>query len=240
MRQVLALLAGALLAAAGAVVLGEYPLEGTTAIIGFPLYGIAVAELALAIGKRLAPAAVAAVAAIVAGGLAWALWISFGHFRNDVLPPLLSWVMVAVAAVAAVAWIRPGRRAQREGTEPPEPSQDASVGATDEASAPPAAMKMTQGGPVVTEGAVDAGSTGERKRVGPEKAAAAGPGGSAGANGAALGNQGGPVPNGGAAPEAAADLSGSPPSRGRRPDAAGADEEDGARAPGPSDEEVDP
>jgi len=106
----LAIVAAALLAALGAVVLGEYPLEGTTAIVGFPLYGVAVTELALAIAKRLAPLTLAAVGAFVGAGLVWALWISFGHFRNDALPPLLSWVMVGVAVVASLAWGRAGRR----------------------------------------------------------------------------------------------------------------------------------
>ena len=113
MRQILALASAALLAALGAVVLGEYPLEGTTAVVGFPLYGIAVVELALAIAKRLAPLTLVVVAVVVAGGLTWAMWISFGHFRNDVHPPVLSWVMVGVAVLAAVGWGWPGRRKRR-------------------------------------------------------------------------------------------------------------------------------
>jgi hypothetical protein len=118
-RQVLALVAATLLAALGAVVLGEYPLEGTTVLIGFPLYGIAVGEVALAIAKRLAPVTLAAVAAVVAGGLAWALWISFGHFRNDVTPPVLSWVMVGAAVLAAVLWGWPRRRRHGRGDADP-------------------------------------------------------------------------------------------------------------------------
>ena len=110
MRQILALVSAAVLAAAGAVVLGEYPLEGATAIVGFPLYGIAVVELALALAKRLAPVTLAAVAVIVAAGLTWALWISFGHFRNEVRPPALSWAMVAVAVLATVGWGWPRQR----------------------------------------------------------------------------------------------------------------------------------
>ena len=110
-RQVLAIVAAAALASLGAVVLGEYPLQGLTVVVGFPLYGLAVTELALAIGRRLALPTAAAVAAAVALGLTWALWISFGHFRNDARPPGLSWVMVGVAFVAALAWGRSGRRA---------------------------------------------------------------------------------------------------------------------------------
>jgi len=108
-RQVVAVLAGAVLAFIGAVVLGEYDLRGVTALVGFPLYGVAVAELTVAIGRRLSLAALAAVAVVVAAGLAWALWISFGHFRNGIEPPLLSWVMAVVAASCAVTWARTGR-----------------------------------------------------------------------------------------------------------------------------------
>ena len=109
MRQVVAVVAGAVLAFIGAVVLGEYDLRGVTALVGFPLYGVAVAELTVAIGRRLGLAALAAVAVVVVAGLAWALWISFSHFRNGLEPPALSWVMVVVAAAAAVTWARSGR-----------------------------------------------------------------------------------------------------------------------------------
>lgn len=110
MRQVLAVVAGALLAALGAVVLGEYDLQGLTAIIGFPLYGVAVTELTMAVGRRLPPVSLAIVGALVVGGLTWALWISFGHFRNGFTPPWLSWAMVGAAVVAAVLWGRSGHR----------------------------------------------------------------------------------------------------------------------------------
>lgn len=109
MRQVVAVLAGALLAFIGAVVLGEYDLRGVIALVGFPLYGVAVAELTVAIGRRLNLAALAALAVVVVAGLAFGLWISFNHFRNGNAPPALSWVMAAAAAAAAVTWARSGR-----------------------------------------------------------------------------------------------------------------------------------
>ncbi len=108
--------------------LGEYPLQGTTALLGFPLYGIAVAELALAVARRLAPLTLVAVGAVVGAGLSWALWISFGHFRNGDDPPALSWVMVAVGAAAALAWAWSGRRRHDDdgATVAPSPSTEAS------------------------------------------------------------------------------------------------------------------
>lgn len=110
MRQALAILAAALLAVLGAVVLGEYDLRGVTVVIGFPLYGLAVAEVALGVGRHLSPGALLAVAGVAAAGLTWALWISFGHFRNGAMPPVLSWVMVAAAAAATLGWCWSGRR----------------------------------------------------------------------------------------------------------------------------------
>jgi len=125
-RQVLAIAAGAVLAALGAVVLGEYDLRGTTAVVGFPLYGVAVAEVALAIARSLEVASLAAITAAVAGGLSWALWISFGHFRNGYEPPALSWVMVGAAALATIAWGRSTRR-ERSRAEPAPPAADEGV-----------------------------------------------------------------------------------------------------------------
>ncbi len=124
MRQALALLAGAALALAGAVVLGEYDLQGTTAVVGFPLYGLAVAELALAVGRRLAAATLVALSLVVVAGLYLALWVSFGHFRNDVSPPVLSWVMVAAAAAATFAWGWSGRRRRARPARPSTVSEE--------------------------------------------------------------------------------------------------------------------
>ena len=139
MRQVLAILAAGVLAAIGAAVLGEYDLRGTTAIVGFPLYGVAVTELALAVGRRLAPLTLMATAVFVAGGLTWALWISFGHFRNDVVPPPLSWAMVGVAVAASLAWGRSGRRRPAGGPEagaPESPGPEEAAPARDEQALP--------------------------------------------------------------------------------------------------------
>lgn len=121
MRQVLAIVLGAILAGLGAVVLGEYVLMGPTALVGFPLYGIAVSEATLAVGKRLSPITLVAGAVTVAAGLTWALWISFGHFRNGASPPVLSWVMVVVAACATFGWGWSGRK---RGTSPAPPQKE--------------------------------------------------------------------------------------------------------------------
>jgi hypothetical protein len=114
-RHVWAVVAGAVLAAVGAVVLGEYDLQGATAVVGFPLFGIAVAEVAMVPSKRLAVATRAALAAVTGAALSWSLWISFGHFVAGGRPPALSWAMVVVGAAAAYAW---GGTGERRGAAP--------------------------------------------------------------------------------------------------------------------------
>jgi drug/metabolite transporter (DMT)-like permease len=106
-RQIAGIVVGALVAAVGAVILGEYDLRGATAVIGFPLYALAITEVSVAVGGRLR-AALAGVAAAVGAGLCWALWISFNHFRRE-QPPVVSWVMVVVAMGVGVLWGLSGR-----------------------------------------------------------------------------------------------------------------------------------
>jgi hypothetical protein len=112
MRRPAAILAAVVVGAVGAVILGEYDLEGTTAIIGFPLFALAITEIAVAVAGALRWA-LPVVAVVVAGALTWALWISFNHFRRE-QPPVLSWAMVVVAVVVCLAWGRSGRRTRSE------------------------------------------------------------------------------------------------------------------------------
>ena len=92
MRAVLGLVVAGVVAAVGAVILGEYNLVGVNAVVGFPLYGLAVAEVATGVGRRLAIGFLGVLAALVGLGLTWALWISFNHFRRETPSPL-SWAM---------------------------------------------------------------------------------------------------------------------------------------------------
>ena len=111
MRLGLGFLAAAAAAAIGAVILGEYDYQGLTALIGSALYGVAVAEVLLAIARRLPTAGLAGLAALVAGGLTWGVWISFSHFRRDV--PLGTWASIVLGAAVAVAWAWSGRSRRR-------------------------------------------------------------------------------------------------------------------------------
>jgi apolipoprotein N-acyltransferase len=125
-RQIAGIVVGTLLAAAGAVILGEYDLRGATAVIGFPLYALAITEVAVAVGGRLR-VTLAAVAAVIGAGLTWALWISFNHFRRE-QPPALSWLMVAVAMGVAVFWGLSGRTRPSATASEPTPQAPRSPG----------------------------------------------------------------------------------------------------------------
>ena len=107
MRLGLGFLAAVVAAAIGAVILGEYDYEGLTALIGSALYGVAVAEVFLAIARRLPIAGFVGLALVVVAGLTWAAWISFNHFRRDV--PFGTWASIGLGAVVAVAWAWSGR-----------------------------------------------------------------------------------------------------------------------------------
>lgn len=110
MRRVLALLAGAATAAAGAVILGEYEFTGLTPVVAGVLFGVIVAEVVTAAGRRRDVVTALACGVLAAAGMVWAAWISSGHDWSYV--PGVAWVGAAVAVAAAPLWIRnPGRRA---------------------------------------------------------------------------------------------------------------------------------
>jgi hypothetical protein len=110
MRRVLALVAAAIAAAAGGLILGEYELTGLTPVVAGLLFGLIVAEVAVVVGKQRDPTTSAGCAAFSAAGMVWAAWISSGRDWDYV--PGGVWVGVVLAAVAAVWWVRnPGRRA---------------------------------------------------------------------------------------------------------------------------------
>jgi hypothetical protein len=102
MRRILALVAGAAVGAAGALILGEYPFSGLL-VLGAGLFlGLFVAEAALGVGDWRGPVPAAACAAIAAAAMVWAGWISEGHDLGRV--PAEGWLAVALAA--AVAGVR--------------------------------------------------------------------------------------------------------------------------------------
>ena len=109
MRQAVAVLVGAAVAAAAALILGEYELKGVMAVVAGILFGVVIAEVMVAIDKHpsLAVALLSGVYAAIA--MAWSGWIAAGrtwhYFGRS------RWIALVVAAVVAPLWIRSaGRR----------------------------------------------------------------------------------------------------------------------------------
>ncbi|MFP5377365.1 MAG: hypothetical protein ACLGIO_11385 [Acidimicrobiia bacterium] len=112
MRRLLALVAGGVASAFGAVILGEYELDGPTPLLAGALFGLILGELVPTVARSRDPAVAGATAALAALGMTWGAWLSTGPDEDWAFVPGLAWVGVAVAALAAVLWVRsPGRRA---------------------------------------------------------------------------------------------------------------------------------
>lgn len=107
----LAVVAGALLAAAGAVLLGEQPLEGFTALVAGALFGTALAELIVSIARYGDAYLGAAAALLTEAGIVWALYIETGHDLDAAAPE--AWFAIVVGAVTAVVWLRTSARRVR-------------------------------------------------------------------------------------------------------------------------------
>lgn len=117
MRQALAVIVGAAVAAFGGLILGEYPFTGLTPYIAGVLFALVVAEIVLTIGHQPGRSTAVAAAVCTVGGLGWALFISTGRGLDPV--PLGGWAALVIGAVVALvrggitAGGRPGGRSQR-------------------------------------------------------------------------------------------------------------------------------
>jgi hypothetical protein len=108
MRPTLALVAGAVTASVGALILGEYQFTGVTPLVSGLLFGLFVAEVVVTVGRRRSRGWAGVSAALAVGGLAWAAWISVRHTHHGL--PGMAWVAMAAGAVSA------GLRARRPET----------------------------------------------------------------------------------------------------------------------------
>lgn len=111
------MVAGALFACLGALILGEYELTGLTPVVAGILFGLITAEVMTVAGRTNDVMLALTAAALSSAGMVWAAWISSGRDWDYV--PGGAWAGVALAAVAAAAWIKtPGRRGSRTRPEP--------------------------------------------------------------------------------------------------------------------------
>ncbi len=107
MRLVLAVIAGAAVAAFGGLILGEYQMAGYTPYVAGPLFGLSVAEVILAVGRKPGMATALAAAVCTVAGLGWAVWI----FSGEGLAPIPAGAWVALGLGAAAGLLRGGVRA---------------------------------------------------------------------------------------------------------------------------------
>ncbi|MDP8987879.1 MAG: hypothetical protein M3N11_05960 [Actinomycetota bacterium] len=108
MRTILPVLAGAAVAALGALIAGEYEFAGVVPFVVGILLGLVVSE-AVALGgqwRGWVPAVLAAV--LAAAGVVWGGWIDAGEGIEPY--PVLAWAGAAVAATVALIRVRPRAR----------------------------------------------------------------------------------------------------------------------------------
>ena len=119
MSRILSVLAGAAVAAFGALVAGEYDYQSLVPLFAGVALGLLVSE-AVALGgqwRGWGPAALAA--ALAAAGVLWGGWISSGN--GVAAYPSFAWVGAALAAVVALVRARPRPVQRRPRSAAPDP-----------------------------------------------------------------------------------------------------------------------
>src|SRR3954447_21712738 len=99
MRQLVAVIAGVVAAAAGALIAGEYAFTGAVPYIVGMLLGLAIAEIVVAIARRPTVVLGTASAVVAAGGVAYAAWDDAGYGIRPIAAN--AWAGVAVGFVTA-------------------------------------------------------------------------------------------------------------------------------------------
>ncbi len=101
-----------LVAALGAVILGEYELVGLRPVLAGLLFGVTIGEVVASVARvgRDDVHLLGAAALVAEAGLVWATWISTGHDLGRA--STTAWLGIVAGAVAAPGWLRTaGRRA---------------------------------------------------------------------------------------------------------------------------------
>lgn len=109
MRLILAVVAGAAVAALGAVIFGEYPFSGVLVLGSAVIFGLFVAEAVIAVGRRKGWDLAATAALLAVAGLVWAGWIAENHDLGRVA--VEGWVAVALGGMVAGVRAKPPRTA---------------------------------------------------------------------------------------------------------------------------------
>jgi len=115
-RRTLGIACGAVVAALGALVLGEYPFSGWLVVASGALLGLFVAEVLVGVGRFDGTLAVVVAAVLAGGGLVWGAWISEGHRLSEL--GAAGWLAVAVGMGVAGLGVRWSRSAPGIGSAP--------------------------------------------------------------------------------------------------------------------------
>ena len=107
-RPILALVVTALVAAFGALVLGEYQLTLLTAVAAGVGMGVLLGELMLAVGRRRGWLPAIAAAVVAGAAILWAAWIDSGEGLDPIRGT--AWLGVGLAGLSAGGRLRPTRR----------------------------------------------------------------------------------------------------------------------------------
>ena len=126
MRQLLAVLAGGAVAAFGALIIGEYEMSGSIALIAGVVYALALAEAMTAVARDPHPALIVVVSALAGAGFLWGLWISTG--RDLDFAATEGWAAVSVATGSAPWWLRSAAQRGRSTTAGEARTADAPLG----------------------------------------------------------------------------------------------------------------
>ena len=104
MRQVVAVVLGALAAAAGGFVVGEYAFTGATPFVAGVLFGLVISEIVVTVARRHTVGLGLVSAVMAASGLVYAVWDDSGYGVR----PIATTAWLGVALAAAVAGLRGG------------------------------------------------------------------------------------------------------------------------------------
>lgn len=104
-RLALAVVSAACASSLAAVILGEYDLRGITPLVSAVMLALVIGELAVVVAGARSVVLAAACAAVVGGGVVWALWISSGEQWEFVSAS--GWAGVGLGMLTAFAWVAP-------------------------------------------------------------------------------------------------------------------------------------
>lgn len=99
MRLILALAAAAGVGSLGAVILGEYEFKGVTVLAAGVVFGLFIAEAALAVNRQAAVPLGIGAGAIGLAAMGWAAWITTFHHLSELGPA--GWGAVALCSLGA-------------------------------------------------------------------------------------------------------------------------------------------